>query len=122
MQPNAELETVTPQNPTAIVFPLTLDYGFPVKKNLGVPIGWRVGGFEKTSLNLGFLSDKMLGTAVILFGNFISLRSYPVLCFAKACLSLFFFCFFSIFLCAFLSGDDTWGLSKKTEGTESGEK
>lgn len=39
LQPNAELETVTPLNPTAIVFPLTPDYWFPVKKNLRFPDG-----------------------------------------------------------------------------------
>lgn len=83
-----------PRTPTAIVFPLTSAQGFPIKNESQGPNGWRVGWFEKTCLNLGVLSGEVLGTACILFVNFISSRLYPVLCFAKACLGLF--CYFLV--------------------------
>lgn len=62
-----------------------------------VPHGWRVGWFDKTSLNLGVLFGEVLGTVCKLFWQFPWGHTL-FFCFAKACLGLFFLVFFHAFL------------------------
>lgn len=106
LQPNAELEAVTPLNPAAIVFPWTSPYGFPIKNVSPWLASWMVC---KDPSEPWILVWRGARNSLHTVWQFHFLEVIP--CFAKACLGLF-----SIFLFAFLSGDDAWCLSKAQSG------
>lgn len=97
LQPNAELEAVTPWTPFLLFFSLISAYSFPIKNESQSPHSKQVGWFEKTPLNLVCLVWRGARNSLHTVWKCHFLEVVPCLCFAKAFLGLFcYLVFFSM--------------------------